>query len=110
MERKTVAKAFRECKKMAGLDFSYSRAIEDCNTCTWAAIEEKHGEAAKGIFLKYFTFGMNREEWDERAPYYIAHDLTAEQARKVVETLSEYFAVEWDGSEAHCIKISDKAA
>ena len=109
MERKTVVKALKECKKNAKLDYAYSRALGDCMSCTNAKLASMYGTEAKGIWLKYFTFGMNRQTWNNR-PKYIAHDMGEEQAKVVVETLKKYFDVEWDGSQDQCIMIKDKVA
>lgn len=106
MKRETVVKAFKEVKKVVGLDFAQSTA-KCCNSCSWGRIETKYGENAKGIFLKFFTSGLNRQPWDEERSYYISHSLTEEQAFKVIEVLRKYFKTDWDGDMGTCIEIQD---
>lgn len=106
MKRETVVKAFREVKKVAKLDYSLSTA-KCCGSCMNYDLVTKYGNDSKGIFLKYYTSGSNRDSWHEDFSYYINHDLTDEQKDKVVEVLKKYFKVEWSGSNYDCIKISD---
>lgn len=93
----TLKRAFRECKKVAGLDFARTNAaaLGDCNSCCWAAINEKHGEESRGIFLKHWQHGMNGSgEIEEQDCLFIAHRLTEEQAAKVLAVLGRYFVLE----------------
>lgn len=108
MTREMIAKAFAECKEKANLDFALTKATADCSTCTWADIEAKYGMDARGIWLKYFTWGANKRKFDTNINY-IAHYLTNEQKDIVCEVLQKYFAVEWADKDDHvCIKIENK--
>ena len=109
LDRETVKQAIRECKKVAGLTYAYSTAPEDCMSCSNYAIVQKHGENAKGIWLKWYRVGMNASKWERSGcTHCIAHDLTESQAKKVVEVLSKYFKVDWNGDNSRCIDISAK--
>jgi len=110
LNREVVKQAFRECKKVAGLDFSYSRGISDCMTCTNYDIAVKHSNEAKGIWLKWFAVGMNKSRWGEYKTYHICHTLTAKQAKIVGEVLSKYFNFSWSGERCDCMEISAKEA
>ena len=107
MKRSKVIKAFEEYKINAKLDYALNKAPDDCKTCSSAWINKEYGKESKGIWLVYYTFGMNKRKWDD-GEQYICHDLTKEQAKIVVQTLSKYFKVEWDGDESRCIQISNK--
>ena len=106
MNRARVIEAFKVVKKETGLDYARSSA-SCCTSCMNYALSEKYGETSKGIFLRYFETGVNKEKWDEEKTYAINHDLTTEQANKVVEVLKRYFKVNWSGSDSDTIKISD---
>ena len=110
LDRELVKKAIRECKKAAGLDFAYSAGLSDCMSCTNAVLEQKHGGKAKGIWLKWFRSGMNASKWQNKTICYIVHTLTKEQGKKVVEALSQYFKVNWDGDKYKCIEITPMEA
>lgn len=107
MTKKQINNIFKEIKEKANLDFAYSEALGDCSTCTWTEIVNKHGKEAKGIWLKYFTFGGNKRKWDIGYNF-IAHDLTAEQKNIVKNELEKHFIVEWDLSDSQCILIKNK--
>ena len=102
-----IKKAFNECKEKAKLDFAYTEALGDCNTCTWAEIESRDGASSKGIWLKYFKWGMNKKKFNTEQNY-ISHDLTGEQKDIVYDVLSKYFNVEWDKTDDTCILIKNK--
>ena len=104
MKRKDLRKIFNEIKKEGKLDFALTCGT-CCQSCTWAEIEAKHGENAKGIWLKWFNSGANRSEWSDNGVYYIAHDLTEEQKKIVYSILGKYVKVDWDFSDGSCIKI-----
>jgi len=110
LDRATVIKAVRECKKAAGLDYAYSAGLSDCMTCTNYAISQKYGENSKGIWVKWYRTGMNASKWERSGTHCIAHDLTESQAQKVVEVLTKYFKVDWNGDNNRCIDISPMEA
>ena len=107
MIKEKVKKVFEKIKEKAGLDFAVPQALGDCGSCTWAEIDNRYGKDAKGIWLKYFTFGMNKEKWNKERNF-ISHNLTDEQKKIVKEELDKYFVVEWDMSDLQCITIKNK--
>lgn len=107
MTKEQINNIFKEIKEKANLDFAYSEALDDCSTCTWWEIANKHGKDSKGIWLKHFTFGVNKGEWNTECNF-IAHDLTKKQKNIVKNELEKHFIVEWDLSDSQCILIKNK--
>jgi hypothetical protein len=100
-----VVDAIKEAKKAAKLDFARSQGT-CCGSCTWSTIKE----GTKGIWLKHYKTGANRSKWREADAQYIAHDLTDDQLKIVIATLSQYFEVKYDFASqgADVITIRDK--
>lgn len=95
--RDRLKRAFAECKREAGLDFARTSvaSLGDCASCVWYTLCEKHGDDCKGIFLKHWSRGMNGAgDLEEQDRLCIAHDLTEEQAAKVLAVLSRHFVME----------------
>ena len=108
MKKQQIKRVFEKIKELAKLDFADTTPMGDCQTCTWADIELEFGKESKGIWLKHWTFGMNKTKWDENETYYIAHDLTSRQKEIVYNELSKHFAVDWDKSDNKAIGINNK--
>ena len=111
MDRKILRKALARCKKEAGLAYALAKAPDDCMTCSNYSLAQKHGDDSKGIWVKWFSFGMNRQTWEVNCKdgVYIVHDLTEEQGKIVKAILSETYDVDWDGDASRCILIKEKA-
>lgn len=95
--RDRLKRAFAECKREAGLDFARTSAasLGDCASCVWYTLCERCGDECKGIFLKHWSRGMNGAgDLEDQDCLYIAHDLTEEQAAKVLAVLGRYFVLE----------------
>lgn len=107
MTRYIVNKAIKECEEKAKLGYALTKATNDCATCTWADIDNEFGAETNGIWLKYFTWGANKQKFDNNINY-IAHFLTEEQKDIVLSVLQKYFLVEWDKSNSKCIIIKNK--
>nr|DAK86228.1 MAG TPA: hypothetical protein [Caudoviricetes sp.] len=108
MTRQQIKFIFNEIKREAKLDFALTKGY-CCQTCTWADIEDEYGKESKGIWLKYFDKGMNRQKWNGNEPQYIAHELASEQKEIVYNILSQHFKVEWENmSDDKCIIIKNK--
>lgn len=111
MDAKNLKKAFAEAKKSAGLDFSITNpdALGDCQSCVWSAIVDKYGADSRGIWCKHWHRGMNKgAPIEELGEIYIAHDLTDDQARAVLATLSKYYTItSGEFNAARCIVIKE---
>jgi hypothetical protein len=110
MDKQKLRKELNRCKREAVLDFALTKALDDCNTCTNAALAEKYGEHSTGIWVKWFWFGMNRSTWEKvcKGGLLIAHTLTKAQGQKVKEILAQTYDVDWDGDDTKCITIKEK--
>lgn len=110
----TLKRAFRECKKAAGLDFARTNAaaLGDCNSCCWAALDDKYGEESRGILLKHWRHGMNgRGEVEDQDSLYIAHRLTEEQGKTVLAVLGKYFNLDSDSyDDSKCFVLLGERA
>lgn len=108
MTKKDIKFIFEEIKRKAGLDFALTKG-NCCNNCTWDEINDDFGEQAKGIWLKWFSAGINKSKWNENGPWYVAHDLTPKQKIIVYDILLQHFDVEWENlSDNMSIKIKEK--
>ncbi len=100
MDKKLIQVVFRKIQEQVpGIDYAIINTDDygDCNTCVNDALSRKFGIDSKGIYLKHWTRGMNREkplEYQDSA--WIAHDLTDEQGKMVLAILKENFAMEND--------------
>lgn len=108
MKKQQIERVFKKIEELAKLDFALATPLGDCQTCTWSDIELEFGRESKGIWLKHWSFGMNKTKWNENGTYYIAHDLTKLQKKIVYEELSKYFNVEWDMSDNQAIAVRNK--
>jgi hypothetical protein len=114
MNKSTLQKAFREAKKAAALDFAITNPdkLGDCQSCVWAQIVDDYGETSRGVWVKHWRGGMNKgAPVEDLSKIYIAHDLTEEQAAKVLEVLARYYTVESGAyNPSQCIVISEGEA
>ena len=118
MEKDILKKAFREWKKEAGADYALTSIdnLGDCSSCVNYALGKKYGIESKGIFLKWWTRGMNKDGSVDDFERYencalVAHDLTDEQAAKFYEVMSRYYNVApevYDPSK--CFRLFEKDA
>jgi len=110
MTKQEMASLIRKIKKDAGLDFARSSG-KCCGTCTWAEIgsemEKKGITEPHGIWLKEFSSGMNkrRGDFEDFKHFHISHDLTDEQAEKVMEVLRNYPGIKNPVYEGHDVTI-----
>jgi len=110
MTKKEMSTMLRKIKKEAGLNFAYSSG-KCCGTCTWAEIgykmEKKGVVEPHGIWLKEFSSGANKSEGDfeDFKHFHISHDLTDEQAEKVMAVLRNYPGIKNPVYEGHNVTI-----
>lgn len=99
MDKEVLKKAFREWKKEAGADYARTEidSLGDCMSCVNAALARKYGGDSTGIYLKWWTRGMNKygdlNDFEREDYALIGHDITTEQADKFYEVMSKYFNV-----------------
>lgn len=70
------------------MDYAITNADEygDCNTCVNSELLFEFGENSKGIYVKHWLKGMNAGgAWKYLDDVYIGHDITEEQANKMIE-------------------------
>lgn len=113
MNVENIKKVFREIKKEANLTYARTSAdsLGDCSSCVSAAIFNRYGKGATGIWLKYWKHGMNRstKDLEDMRSVYISHNITEEQAKVVFKVLSKYFNITNGGYDPYtCIEISEK--
>lgn len=111
MNKLKLNKVFEEIKTKANMDYAVTNAdtYGDCNTCVNYGLGEAFGFESKGIWAKHWLKGMNKGcPWKELDDVYIAHDITEEQAKIMVEVLeANGYTVtprEYDASKCFCIK------
>ena len=107
MDKRQIKKAFEECIEKAKLDFALCKAPADCCTCSWDLIGKVYGNESHGIWLHYFTFGINKKKFNT-GKNYINHYLTEKQKEIVFEVLSKYFKVTWDKNDYKTLIIENK--
>lgn len=113
MNVENIKKVFREIKKEANLTYARTSvdSLGDCSSCVSAAIFDRYGEKATGIWLKHWKHGMNKSSKDleDKSSVYISHNITEEQAKVVFKVLSKYFNINNGEYDPYtCIEISEK--
>ena len=111
MNKIKLNRVFKEIKNKAKMDYAIPTPDKygDCNTCVNYELADQFGIDSKGIYAKHWTTGMNAGgTWKALNSVYIAHDITEEQAKIMVEVLEENgYDVEpreYDESRCFCIK------
>lgn len=111
MDKFKLNRVFREIKKKAKMDYAVPTPDKygDCNTCVNWELADVFGENSTGIYAKHWVTGMNAGgPWKHLKDVYIAHDITEEQAKIMVEVLeANGYTVtprEYDASKCFCIK------
>lgn len=82
MNERKLNKVFSEIKEKANMDYAIINAAEygDCN----------FGMDSKGIYVKHWLKGTNAGgPWKNLNKLYIGHDITAEQAEKMIKILKD---------------------
>lgn len=108
MKRAEIEKLFEELKELAGLDYAITETdwYGDCQTCVMSEISMEYGTNVTGIWLKHWEEGMNAGgSIEEQDTIYIAHNLTDEQAEKIMEYLNENLYQGFDYEPTKCITI-----
>ena len=88
MNKRKFNKVFKEIKEVAKMDYAIPTPDKygDCNSCVNYALCEQFGTDSNGIWAKHWITGMNKGcAWKALDSVYIAHDITAEQAKIMVE-------------------------
>jgi hypothetical protein len=111
MNKIKLNRVFKEIKTKASMDYAVTNAdaYGDCNSCVNYGLGEAFGFKSKGIWAKHWLKGMNASRaWKYIDDVYIAHDITKEQAKIMVEVLeANGYAVEpkeYNPSKCFCIK------
>lgn len=114
MNKRKLNKVFDEIKSKAKMDYAITNADEygDCNTCVNNGLVDAFGLDSTGIYTKHWLTGMNKgNAWKHLSYVYIAHDITEEQAKIMVDLLEQNgYDVEpkqYDSTKS--FKISEKA-
>ena len=112
MDKKKMQQVFRTIKKQANLDFAITNPdrFGDCQSCVWGGLCEKYGDDCTGIWAKEWNYGMNGGRGIENLKsVYIAHALTDEQAKIVMDILKDnYNIVNGEFDSGKCIVIEEK--
>lgn len=90
MNKRKLNKVFEEIKIKSGMDYAITDADEygDCNSCVNSGLAFAFGMESTGIFTRHWLKGMNEGvAWKYLDSVYIAHDITEEQAKIMVEVL-----------------------
>lgn len=90
-----LEKCFEEFEKVEGISYSIFDTDDygDCSTCVNYEICRQYGKDSKGIFLKFWTEGMNADSFDKTDRVFIAHDITEAQAENIYKIFGKYFEV-----------------
>ena len=111
MNKIKLNRVFKEIKTKASMDYAVTNAdaYGDCNSCVNYGLAEAFGIESKGIWAKHWLKGMNKgDAWKYLDGTYIAHDITEEQAKIMVEVLevNGYTVTprEYDSSKCFYIK------
>lgn len=111
MNKRKLNRVFKKIKEKCRMDFAITNADDygDCNSCVWAAIEGDYSGDSTGIYTKVWLKGMNKgNPWKYRDEVYIGHEITSEQATKMVEIFeAEGYEInprEYDPSTCFTIK------
>lgn len=111
MNKRKLNKVFEEIKTKAKMDYAITNADKygDCNSCVNYGLSEEFGVESKGIWAKHWLKGMNKGcPWKYLDSTYIAHDITEDQAKIMVEVLEANGYVveprEYDERRCFCIK------
>lgn len=92
MNKRKLNKVFELIKEKAKLDYAITNTDDygDCPSCVNAELSSRFGLESKGIFAKHWTRGMNDSgPWKNIEGVYIAHDLTSEQGKIIIQTFKE---------------------
>lgn len=90
MNKRKLNRVFEEIKIKSGMDYAVTDADKygDCNRCVNDGLADEFGEESTGIFTKHWLKGMNEGlAWKYLDNVYIAHDITEEQSKIMVEVL-----------------------
>lgn len=110
MTKKEMSTMLRKIKKDVGLNFAHSSG-NCCSTCTWAEIsydmEKKGIVEPHGIWLKEFRSGLNKDnrDFEDIKHFHLSHDITDEQAEKLMGILKTYPGVKNPVYEGHDVTI-----
>ena len=111
MDKIKLNRVFKAIKKEAKMDYAVTNADKygDCNSCVNYGLCEEFGDESKGIYTKHWLKGMNKGyPWRELDGVYIAHDITEEQAKIMIDVLeANGYSVEpreYNESRCFCIK------
>lgn len=88
MDKVKLNRVFKMIKNETGMDYAEPTPDKfgDCNTCVNSALADEFGMESTGIYAKHWTTGMNAGvPWKHLDDVYIGHDITPEQAKKMVE-------------------------
>ena len=112
MNKRKLTTVFKDIKSKANLDYAITNAdaYGDCNSCVNYELCEQFGVESKGIWAKHWLKGMNKGcPWKELDSVYIAHDITEEQAKIMVETLEAngYYVEPREYNPSECFKIKE---
>ena len=113
MDKRKLNKVFKQIKDKVQLDYAITNADEygDCASCVTAALHNEFGSEATGIWVKHWLKGINKGKlWKYVDSVYIAHDITEEMAKIMVQVLKDNgYKVEPEQYEAtECFKISER--
>lgn len=115
MNKRKLNKVFEIIKTETNMDYAVTNADEygDCNSCVNCELADVFGVHSKGIYTKHWLTGMNKgKPWKELNEVYIGHDLTKEQADKMVAILINngynVSPMEYDATKSFL--ISEKSA
>lgn len=90
MDKRKLNRVFEEIKTKANMDYAVTNADKygDCKSCVNYGLSEEFGVESKGIWAKHWLKGMNKGcPWKDIDSTYIAHDITEEQVKIMVEVL-----------------------
>lgn len=108
IERTKLLRTLRLIQHYAHLDYALGEGI-CCMTCTWATIANEYSTQSHGIWVKWYRHGMNRKVWKDMQEVWIAHNLTSEQMRVVLDLLKKNgFKPQWHGNMDDCILLRGK--
>lgn len=114
MNKRKLNRVFEEIRLGAGMIYAVTNTDDygDCNSCVNAALADKFGITASGIYVKHWRKGMNAgRPWAELDSVYIAHDVLSEQYDVMVRIFEENgYAIEpREYDPVRCLKITEIA-
>ncbi|QWB95719.1 hypothetical protein KHQ89_07230 [Mycoplasmatota bacterium] len=111
MNSRLLNKVLNEIKVNLNLDYALNKGFMS-PTCTSKMLEEIYGNNASGIYVRWFGKNQEQPPIKNLHEVYINHDLDKKnyefRKRKIINILSKYYIVKWNGSIKNTILIKEK--